>query len=245
MARLILVHGFTQTAASWEAIEYRLTALGHDVVSLDAPGHGAHHETHLGLWDSADLLAAEGGRGTWVGYSMGGRLALHVALAHKDAVERLVLVGATAGIDAAAERIERQAADDLLAEELERDGLEAFLTRWLAQPLFETLADDSAGLDARRTNTVAGLAASLRLMGTGAQEPLWDRLKDIKAPTMLVAGELDTKFTALARRLEAGLPDAHLWTMQGCGHACHLEAPDAFVGAVDGFVNEPTVSSNE
>lgn len=241
MARLILVHGFTQTAASWDAIEYRLTALGHDVSALDAPGHGAHHDTHLGLWKGADLLAAEGGRGTWVGYSMGGRLALHVALAHPDNVERLVLIGATPGLESATERIERQASDDLLAEELERDGLDAFLSRWLSQPLFATLPEDSAGLDARRRNTVAGLAASLRLMGTGAQDPLWDRLHDIKCPVMLVTGSLDTKFTDIAQRMESQLSDAHIAALNGCGHAAHLEAPDAFVGALDAFVNEPTV----
>ncbi|MEY2470762.1 MAG: 2-succinyl-6-hydroxy-2,4-cyclohexadiene-carboxylate synthase [Actinomycetota bacterium] len=239
MARLILVHGFTQTAASWDAIEYRLSALGHDVVALDAPGHGAHHETHLGLWESADLLAAEGGRGTWVGYSMGGRLALHVALAHPDNVERLVLIGATPGLESASERIERQASDELLAEELERDGLDAFLSRWLHQPLFATLPEDSAGLDARRRNTVSGLAASLRLMGTGAQDPLWDRLHDIRCPVMLVTGALDTKFTAFAERMEALMPDAHIASLNGCGHAAHLEAPDAFVGVLDAFINEP------
>jgi 2-succinyl-6-hydroxy-2,4-cyclohexadiene-1-carboxylate synthase len=241
MARLILVHGFTQTAASWDAIEYRLTALGHEVVALDAPGHGAHHDTHLGLWESADLLAAEGGRGTWVGYSMGGRLSLHVALAHPDNVERLVLIGAAPGLEAASERIERQASDDLLAEELERDGLDAFLSRWLSQPLFATLPEDNAGLDARRRNTVSGLAASLRLMGTGAQDPLWERLRDIKCPVMLVTGSLDAKFTAIAQRMESLLPDAHVASLNGCGHAAHLEAPDAFVGVLDDFVNEPTV----
>ena len=94
-----------------------------------------------------------------------------------------MLIGATAGPrQRAAERIERQASDELLAEELERDGLDAFLSRWLGQPLFATLPEDSAGLDARRRNTVAGLAASLRMMGTGAQDPLWDRLAEIRVP---------------------------------------------------------------
>jgi 2-succinyl-6-hydroxy-2,4-cyclohexadiene-1-carboxylate synthase len=239
MARLILVHGFTQTAASWDLVEYRLGALGHETLALDAPGHGRHSDTHLGLWKSAELLAAEGGRGTWVGYSMGGRLALHVALAHPEAVDRLVLVGATPGLESAAERLERQASDELLAEDLERDGLEAFLARWLANPLFATLSDDNAGLDARRSNTVEGLAASLRLMGTGAQESLWSRLGEIAAPTMLVVGALDEKFSAIAHRMADAMPNAHVATMNGCGHACHLEAPDAFVNIVDDFVNEP------
>ncbi len=239
MARLILVHGFTQTAASWDAIEYRLGVLGHEVVALDAPGHGRHSDTHLDLWKSADLLAAEGGAGTWVGYSMGGRLALHVALAHPALVERLILVGATPGIERVADRLERQAADESLAEELERDGLEAFLARWLAQPLFATLSDDNAGLDARRANTVSGLAASLRLMGTGAQDSLWPRLPEITAPTLLAVGALDPKFTAIAERMAQEMPDAHVGSFNGCGHACHLEATDRFVAEVDAFVNEP------
>lgn len=239
MARLILVHGFTQSAASWDAVEFRLNALGHDVVALDAPGHGRHHDTHLGLWKAADLLAAEGGAGTWLGYSMGGRLALHVALSHPELVERLVLVGVTAGIETAVARVERQAADELLAEELVRDGLDAFLSRWLAQPLFESLPEENAGIDARRVNTPAGLAASLRMMGTGAQDNLWPRLPEITAPTMLVAGALDEKFSGIAHRMAEAMPEAHMTAMNGCGHACHLEAPDTFVGIVDDFVNEP------
>lgn len=238
MARLILVHGFTQTAASWDAIEFRLNALGHEVIALDAPGHGKHHATHLDLWKSADLLAAEGGAGTWVGYSMGGRLALHVALSHPKLVERMVLVGATPGIEAAAGRLERQAADELLAEGLERDGLDAFLSRWLAQPLFASLPEENQGLDARRSNTVAGLAASLRLMGTGAQDNLWPRLDAVTAETMLVVGALDEKFSDIAHRMADAMPEAHVTAMNGCGHACHLEAPDAFVSIVDDFVNE-------
>lgn len=240
MARLILVHGFTQTAASWEPIAYRLRALGHEVVALDAPGHGRHSDTRLDLWRSADLLATDGGAGTWVGYSMGGRLALHVALAHPNVVERMVLVGATPGIERMADRLERQASDEVLAEELERDGLEAFLARWMAQPLFATLSDDNAGLEARRSNTVAGLAASLRLMGTGVQESLWPRLADIAVPTLLAVGALDEKFSAIAQRMAHDLPDARVASFNGCGHACHLEAPDHFVAEVDAFVTEPT-----
>jgi 2-succinyl-6-hydroxy-2,4-cyclohexadiene-1-carboxylate synthase len=86
---------------------------------------------------------------------------------------------------------------------------------------------------------VPGLAAALRLMGTGAQDPLWERLRDIRCPVMLVTGALDTKFTEIAQRMESLFPDAHIAALNGCGHAAHLEAPDAFVGTLDAFVNEP------
>ena len=147
----------------------------HEVVAVDAPGHGGSADVRADLVAGAALLGATGGRATYVGYSMGGRLCLHLAVARPDLVERLVLVSATAGIDDPIERAERRAADEALAASIERDGVDAFLARWVAQPLFAGLADP--GLDDRRRNTVAGLASSLRLAGTGTQEPLWDRLR--------------------------------------------------------------------
>jgi pimeloyl-ACP methyl ester carboxylesterase len=149
----------------------------------------------------------------------------------------LVLVGATAGIDDRAERSARREADERLAADLERDGLDAFLERWLANPLFAGLSPEDASLDARRQNTVAGLAASLRLTGTGSQEPLWDRLGGLPMPVLVVAGEDDTKFTELGERLvEAIGASAALAVIPGAGHAVHLEQPAAFLAVVAPFL---------
>src|SRR3954447_4092268 len=167
MARLVLVHGFTQTGRSWDPRVPGLQQAGHEVVTPDVPAG-------LGLWEAADALASSSGRGTWIGYSMGGRLALHVALARPDVVEGLVLVGATAGIDDPIDRAARVESDNGQAALIERIGVDAFLERWLAQPLLASLPTDAAGLDARRANSAATLAAHLRLLGTGAQERLWD-----------------------------------------------------------------------
>ena len=223
--RLVLVHGFTQTGRSWDALAASLAG-DHEVVAVDAPGHGGSADARADLVAGAGLLAAAGGRATYVGYSMGGRLCLHLAVARPDLVERLVLVSATAGIDGAEDRAARRASDEELAATLERDGLDAFLDRWLAQPLFATLAD--AGLDDRRRNTVAGLASSLRLAGTGTQEPLWDRLPSLPMPVLLVAGARDAKFVAAAERMAALVPDATLAIVDGAGHTVHLERPAAF-----------------
>jgi len=94
--RLCLVHGFTQTGASWEPVAAHLRGAGHDVVTPDAPGHGAKASAPAGLWDGARALADEVGPAVWIGYSMGGRYALHVALAEPAVVTRLVVVSATA-----------------------------------------------------------------------------------------------------------------------------------------------------
>jgi 2-succinyl-6-hydroxy-2,4-cyclohexadiene-1-carboxylate synthase len=237
-SRVVLVHGFTQTGRSWAPLVPRLVAAGHEVRTVDAPAHGRSAAVRTDLPEGAELLGEAGGRAAYVGYSMGGRLALHLAVQRPDLEERLDLVGATAGLDTEEERADRRRADEALASDLERDGLDAFLARWLANPLFATLPPDAAGVEDRKENTVDGLAASLRRTGTGTQRPLWDDLPRLTTPVLFVVGELDEKFTALARRMQGawGAP-AELAVIAGAGHACHLERPDAFLDAVLPFLH--------
>jgi 2-succinyl-6-hydroxy-2,4-cyclohexadiene-1-carboxylate synthase len=245
VGRVVLVHGFTQTGASWRRIAEALRADGHDVVTPDLPGHGGTPPADLAA--AAERLAATCDAAerpaTWVGYSMGGRACLHLALAHPAAVQRLVLLGATAGIDDEGERNARRHSDELLATRLEALGVERFIDEWLAQPMFEGVPADADGTAERRTNTVDGLAGALRLAGTGAQEPLWDRLAELGVvgiPTVVLAGELDGKFKVLARRLADAIgPTATVEWVPGAGHAAHLERPDEFVTILRRHLAEP------
>jgi len=223
MARLVLVHGFTQTGRSWDPL---LPALHeHEVIAVDAPGHGANAERHAKLPEIGRLLGRYG-PATYVGYSMGGRMCLHVP---PTAMTGLVLISATAGIEDEDERAVRRASDEALADRIEAIGVEAFLEEWLALPLFAGLRAEAANRQARLENTAPGLASSLRLAGTGVQVPRWDRLQEIDVPVLVVAGALDAKFVAIAERLSSALPDAELAIIEGAGHTVHLEQPDAFL----------------
>jgi 2-succinyl-6-hydroxy-2,4-cyclohexadiene-1-carboxylate synthase len=227
--RIVLVHGFTQTSECWNGIADDLSG-DHEVVRVDAPGHGRSEHADADLWQGAELLGVAGGVATYLGYSMGGRLCLHLALARPDLVEGLVLVGATAGIRDADERAKRVESDDERAAHLEEIGVDAFLDEWLSQPLFVTLPREAAALDARRANTVEGLAASLRAAGTGRQEPLWDRLHELAMPILVIAGELDLRFGDLGREMAAAIgPNAAFVEVPGAGHTAHLEQPGAFL----------------
>lgn len=235
-APLVLLHGFTQTAQSWAPI-VDLLAGTFDIVLPDAPGHGGSAAVKADLWQTAALLAELAqGRASWAGYSMGGRTALHVALAHPEKVDKLVLISATAGIEHVAERAARREADEALAARVERGGLEAFLSEWLARPLFATLAADRAGLEARLANSPAGLASSLRLAGAGSQASLWGRLNELRAralPVLLVVGEQDEKYRRLATRIARRIGgSADVLVVKGAGHACHLEQPAVVAAAV-------------
>ena len=225
--RLVLVHGFTQTHRSWDPLLPALAA--HDVVALDAPGHGDASDVDLDLVDGGAWLADAGGAGIYVGYSMGGRLCLHAALAAPQAVRGLVLISATGGIDELEERQARRASDEALADRIERIGVPAFVDEWLAQPLFAGLSPTAQGRSHRLENTAAGLASSLRRAGTGTQEPLWERLRTLTVPTLVVAGALDAKFVGLGRRLADTIPGSDLAVVDGAGHTVHLEQPEAFL----------------
>ena len=234
--RLVFVHGFTQTGRTWRPIAERF-AEGYEVVLVDAPGHGGSADFEVDLAAGAELLGAAGGRATYLGYSMGGRLALHLALSRPDVVERLVLIGATAGIDDPHDRAARRRADDELAATIERDGVRAFIDRWLENPLFARLPADTAALSERRRNSVSGLASSLRLAGTGAQEPSWDRLHALAMPVLVLAGEHDEKFRALGERLADSIgANARFETVPDAGHPAHLERPDAVAEQVERFL---------
>lgn len=232
------MHGFTNTTKSWDGVAAALDP-SLDVVRVDLPGHGGAAAQRLGFEQAAAAIGDVGGEGVYVGYSMGGRLCLQLALDRPEIVEGLVLIGASPGLADGGERGARREADERLADGIERDGTEAFLERWLSHPLFATLEPTADELAARRRNPPLGLASALRLLGAGAQEPLWHRLNDLKMPVLLVAGGRDRKFREInARMLGAGLPKGRLETVEGAGHAVHLEDPAACASVINEFVHQ-------
>ena len=240
-SRVVLLHGFTQNRRCWGPVP-GLLARTREVVVADAPGHGDAARLHLSLADAATPYAealAGTGAAQWLGYSMGGRLALHVALARPERTAALVLVGTSPGIADPATRTARRQTDEALAARLEEMGTTAFVDEWLAQPLFDGLDARTSCRADRLTNDAGGLAASLRLAGTGAQESLWDRLGTITAPVLLVVGARDTKFRRIADEMAPRLGGrCDTVVLPDTGHACHLEAPERFCAVVTAWLDE-------
>jgi 2-succinyl-6-hydroxy-2,4-cyclohexadiene-1-carboxylate synthase len=251
--RLVLVHGFTQTRRCWSPVDADLAA-DHEVVAVDAPGHGDAAPVDAGIDDGAALIGDAGGRAIYVGYSMGGRYCLRLALDRPDLVAGLVLIGASPGLADPAARAARRGPDEALADHVEAVGVAAFLDEWLAQPLFAGLPPERRCLGERRANTAAGLASSLRRAGTGAQTPLWDRLGELngRVPVLLVTGADDAKFTAIAGEMAERMgPVATPVVVPRAGHTAHLENPAAFTAALRSWeaaqataeTSSPTASS--
>jgi 2-succinyl-6-hydroxy-2,4-cyclohexadiene-1-carboxylate synthase len=235
-ARLVLVHGFTQNRRCWGPLADDLSR-EHEVVLVDAPGHGGSASVRVPFDVGAELIGDAGGAGTYVGYSMGGRCCLRLAVDRPELVQRLVLVGGSPGLEDDDERAARRDADEALADHLEDIGVAAFLDEWLALPLFANLAPAMRFVPERMQNDAAGLASSLRLAGTGAQEPLWERLGDLGMPVLLVTGALDAKFTAIAERMAALIgTNATQVVLPDAGHTAHLENPDAFLSVLHAWL---------
>ena len=244
---VLVVHGFTQTRRCLGPLATALTQRG-TLLAVDAPGHGDSAQfAEANLEVAASLLAdviatSQTATGTVpmdvVGYSMGGRMSLQLAVDHPELVRRLILIGATAGIEDPIARAERAAADDANATRLIDIGVERFVQEWLSGPLFSGLEPWAQFTSERLTNTAAGLAGSLRNAGTGAMTPLWDRLAEVTIPVLCIAGERDAKFCTAARRLASALPHGRLAIIPDSGHAAHLEQPAAVIAEVTAFLDE-------
>ena len=231
-----LVHGFTLTGRCWGPLAGAL-ASHHRVLAVDAPGHGDSGHADAGLWSAADLLVETVGFGTYVGYSMGARMVLHAALAHPGSVEALVLISGTAGISDPAERARRRAADEGQARHIIDVGVDSFTAEWVSKDLFSDVPLDALDLDERRRNTAIGLATSLRSVGAGRQEPLWDRLPQLDMRVLIVVGALDLRFVAAGRRMAESIgTNAKLVEISGAGHTAHRSRPDAVIAALRDFI---------
>lgn len=234
-----LLHGFTQSGRSWRELISHMPE-GWRWIVPDLRGHGetqtrpgapctmdACTDDLVALWEEMDL-----GRTHVVGYSMGGRLALHVAARRPERLLSLLTIGAHAGLEEDA-RAGRRQGDEALADRIERDGLDAFVDYWGSLPLFAGLQRRGdayvAELRAERLrNHVTGLACSLRGMGAGVMEPVWDELTRVAVPCTFVAGQLDHGYVASARRLAATVRHGRAEIVPRAGHAVHQERPETF-----------------
>lgn len=246
---IILLHGFTGSAATWQPFIPTL-AERHRVVAIDLVGHGRTEAPNIRRPRQMELVAVDLvaildhlgiDQAVWLGYSMGGRVALYIAVTRPERVAALIAVGASPGIADPAARADRVRSDEALADAIEREGIEAFVDRWERLPLFASQARLPAQVRAalrrqRLANSPAGLANSLRGMGQGAQEPLLDRLSSVATPVLLIAGDEDDKFQRLNAAMAERLARAESRIIKGAGHAAHIEQPDQFLQAVETFL---------
>jgi len=229
MPPLVLLHGFTGSPSSWDAVVERLP--GRDIVRPALLGHGAPEPAATSfegeLERLARLLPVEPFH--LAGYSLGARLALCLALRRPSSVSRLTLIGVNPGLRDDAERRARREADETW-QRLLASGIAPFVDAWEAQPLLQPGRVDPEALSARRRDRLArdpaGLAASLATVGLAEMPDCWPLLPTLECPVTLMVGEYDQKFLAFARAAAARLPQGTLRIAPDAGHDLLLERPD-------------------
>lgn len=247
---LVLLHGFTGSTESWAPVRAALAGR-FTTIAVDLPGHGrstspadpARYALARFAGDLARVLDALGiERTVLLGYSLGGRAALRFALERPERLVALVLESASPGIAKPAERAARLVADGVLADEIERDGITAFVDRWERLPLWTSQAalspEERSRLRAQRlANDRRGLANSLRGAGAGIDLPVLGALGTLTVPTLLVTGALDARYVEHARQMQQAIPGAQHVSVADAGHAVHLERPAEYAAVVLRFLD--------
>ena len=246
---VVMLHGFMGAADDWtEEITEPLIEAGLSVVTIDLPGHGRtivdDEDDYfidncaaeiVRLFDKLKLPSVH-----LVGYSMGGRLALYLAVHYVDRINRVVLESASPGLKTEIERQRRILEDAALAERILTVPFERFLREWYAQPLFASMSSSPEKLEAliarRLDNDPRSLCLSLQGTGTGAQPSLWENLDQLTMPLFLIAGEKDAKFSAIGRAMAERCPVAKLRVVPDAGHNVHWEQPHLFGSLVRDFL---------
>jgi len=249
---LLVLHGFTGSVNAWAEVRPALAAFAR-AIFVDAIGHGRSAtprdaERYTLDWSTRDLTALldalEIDTVDTLGYSMGGRAALHFAVHAPERVRTLILESASPGIEDALERTQRVAADAVLADRIEQAGIEAFVAEWERLPLLQLAPHASAAIRAeqrvqRLDNNPLGLANSLRGMGAGQQAPLWSHLPQIIQPVQVIVGELDARYRQIGARMQSLIPHAQLAVVPEAGHTVHLDQPARFVQLVESALVQP------
>ena len=245
-AALVLLHGFSGDCSTWHEATERLG----DVFQLVVPdllGHGASDHPAdakcycmgavaadiIDLLDQLTISTAH-----LAGYSMGGRLALFLALRYPERFKSLVLESASPGLAIEDERAARRKRDEDLAGRIEAYGIEWFVDTWQRLPLWKSQSEQlkAAQRPQRLRNCARGLANSLRGMGSGVQPNLWRELPDLAVPTLLLVGEHDHRFRWINQKMAAMIPRPKLAVIPSAGHNTHLENPQAFYLALRSFL---------
>lgn len=221
----VLLHGFTGSPKSWARCPVP------DGRPLALPGH-AGEPVATSFGDAVDRIGrrlSPGGERI-IGYSLGARIALGLAIERPERVTGLVLIGVNPGLTSEADRRARRRSDAEWVRILEEEGIDAFLSRWRAQPLFDTqrhlpeeiLAEQEA---VGRSHDPGALAGALGSMGLSEMPSYWPRLSELEIPVLLVTGERDAKFHTIAEAMLGHLKDGRHEVVPGAGHNPLLERP--------------------
>ncbi|MDR7077694.1 2-succinyl-6-hydroxy-2,4-cyclohexadiene-1-carboxylate synthase [Neobacillus niacini] len=246
---LLLLHGFTGDSSTWTSF-CSVWGKHSRLIIPDIIGHGQtelpedlnRYQMEAAAADLIFILDQLGiEKVDMLGYSMGGRLALTLAITYPERIRKLILESASPGLKTEEERMQRRMKDGELANFINKHGIQSFVDYWEAIPLFSTMNNLSAPIKEsiriqRLFNNARGLANSLLGMGTGSQPSWWEKLNLLNCEVLLVTGEKDEKFCMIAEKMQSGIKRATWIVINNCGHAIHVEQKEKFGTIVSDFL---------
>lgn len=251
LKNVLFVHGFTGSSHDWDNIIIHLPE-NFNYYAIDLIGHGDSDSPTEKNFYNMDSLVNQlkefsakviNDKFIFIGYSMGGRTALSYAVKYPETLEGLILESSTAGIKDENEREKRIKRDEEIADYIINHSIVEFIEYWMDLDIFNTQKRFSNSKleeikNSKLNNSRIGLSNFLRGFGTGQMPLLYDQIKNVKAKTLLITGDLDEKFRLINNEMNSLFPFSKHISLKNSGHNTHLETPDAFVKTVTDFLIE-------
>ena len=250
---LVFLHGFLGSGKSWLKIAQAFSE-NYFCILPDLPGHGENIKGNIATpldfdsvteWLASLLDQIPVSKIHLVGYSLGGRVALHFATHYPERIYSLILESANAGIIDEAERVRRLAEDSIRADLILKESMSAFIEKWYQMPLFVSLKNHpqtlSAIKKAAKANDPKWMAKVIRDLSPGLQTPLWDSLPNLSFPVLLIAGQRDEKYVQVTNKMSKQIPSAQKNIVPETGHNVHAEQPEIYVSLLKEFLFKNTL----
>lgn len=247
---LVLLHGFMGSGRQFDHLLPELKAFCNPV-TIDLLGHGEtegaelHYRfsTNEQVADLVKLISEQLHIPLYLyGYSMGGRLALQVALKRPDLFRGLILESSTFGIESETERQARQSLDGRRSDQI-MGNFSGFLEEWKNKPLFQPVHDEVPDHLMRSLSDIQSaqnnlwMANALQAFGTGTMPCVRKQLPGLPVPVQLIAGESDSKFIHINRQMEKEMTEAAFERVALAGHRVHIDNPDTVISILRKFTN--------
>ena len=246
---VVFLHGFLGNQKEWLDIIKSLKNK-YRIILFDLPGHGGSvfdvNKIDKKIYEFTNttntivniLKKLNVNKSMLIGYSMGGRLALNLAIKYPSIFSKVFIESASPGLETEQEILKRKANDEKTAKLIKELNFSEFIDNWYNQKVFEGIKKSLKYEDLknqRLKNDTNNIALALKGLSVANMPCLWNKLSNLKLPLYFIAGKNDEKYCIIGQRMSQYSQKISFKIVNNCGHNIHFENREEYLNLLVNF----------